>query len=291
MKDFLNYKAKVCVVTGSASGIGAELVKLLKQASAYVIALDYRVTLEADKFYNVNLSKKEEIDRVLETLPKVDCLFSNAGLPGIFYGDDRFAMEEVFAVNYCAARYITEDVASKMTTGGRIAITSSCVGNRFMERADIYEELIHQYSTYEGGKIWCKKYMQKNREQEQLFLQHYVYGVSKEALSYYIRSQMVSFQKRGIRLNGIAPGAVDTLMTSDFPIIAEYFGQTDFDDSKAAINPFVGRASSAYEQALALLFLNSDLAVSLSGEIMETDFGFDNAVSFGKCDENGNFTD
>lgn len=288
MKDYFNYKNKICVITGAASGIGKELIKMLKKEGAIVYALDFRQVEDEVNFIKVNLAHKDEIDNALKQIPgSIDKLFSNAATPGIFYGEDRFTVEEVFAANYGAPRYIIENLSKRMHRGASITVTASCVGYEWRKRVSLYGELFEKYSKFEDCKKWAERYIGTLGEGDALFPQQYVYGVSKEALIYYAKRISFDLQVKGIRLNLSAPGAVDTKMTPDFGIISRYFGEEDFDDNNAAVNPAVGRAATAYEQALVLLFLGSDMSAALSGADIESDFGFTNSMYFGRCDING----
>lgn len=286
--DYLNYKNKVCVITGASSGVGRDLADMLMDEGAEVWALDFRDVPGVSRFIRVNLAKKDEIDLAISQLPpKIDKFFSNAATPGIFYGNDRFTTAEAFAVNYGASRYLVEAVAPRMPAGSSISMTSSCVAVNWRDRVELYDELYTKYPEYEACKEWAMKYIGTLGEPGILFPEQYVYGVSKEAITYFAERTCFDLLKRGIRLNVLSPGAIDTAMTPDFGIISEHFGDTEFSNSKAAVNPIIGRASTAREQALCLLFLSSDMSVALSGCDLASDYGFNNAVFFNRCTANG----
>ena len=286
--DYLNYKDKVCVVTGAASGVGQALADMLMEEGAVVYALDFRVVKGVTKYIKVNLAHKDEIDAAIAQLPeRIDKFFSNAATPGIFYGEDRFSTAEAFAVNYGASRYLVEALADRMPPGSCVSMTSSCIAVDWRERVELYEELYTEYSSYEDSKIWVKKYIGSMGDEGILFPEQHVYGVSKEAIIYFAERSCFDFLKKGIRLNILSPGAIDTKMTPDFDVISKHFGEMDFSNSKAAVNPVIDRAATAREQALCLLFLNSDMSVALSGCDLASDFGFNNGVFFNRCTSNG----
>lgn len=85
MKDYLNYKDKVCVVTGASSGIGNATCKMLVDLGAIVYGID-RNPCEIDglmQFIQCDLSDKNSIDQAFTSLPNhIDSFFGVAGLSG-----------------------------------------------------------------------------------------------------------------------------------------------------------------------------------------------------------------
>lgn len=76
MRDYFNYKDKICIVTGASSGMGYETAKMLVDLGAKVYALDIKeCNIEnLAGFYSCNLSDKKNIDEVFTKLPeKIDC--------------------------------------------------------------------------------------------------------------------------------------------------------------------------------------------------------------------------
>ena len=86
MKDYFGYKDKVCVVTGSASGVGKAITEALVDVGATVYALDRNpVDVPGIKEYiQIDLGSKDSIDDVFQNkLPhKFDQFFGIAGLSG-----------------------------------------------------------------------------------------------------------------------------------------------------------------------------------------------------------------
>jgi len=95
---------------------------------------------------------------------------------------------------------------------------------------------------------------------------HSAYAASKGALISYTKSLAAELGPRGIRVNAIAPGWVDTDMSRsslDNPI------------ARAEIEKSIpiGRVASAADVAGPILFLVSDLARHLQGEIVNVNGG------------------
>ena len=80
----INYKDKVCVVTGAASGIGLATVKLLLEEGAKVYAMDLAdISIGNTLSLACDLSDKDSIDTAFLRIPDhIDCFFGVAGLSG-----------------------------------------------------------------------------------------------------------------------------------------------------------------------------------------------------------------
>ncbi len=102
------------------------------------------------------------------------------------------------------------------------------------------------------------------------------YGISKAAVAHMARIAAAESAGKGIRVNAIAPGGVDT---------AIWEGGTDFQRSVAAIGREatlknmakttpLGRFASAEEMADTILYLLSDAAANITGHVMVSDGGF-----------------
>ena len=102
------------------------------------------------------------------------------------------------------------------------------------------------------------------------------YGVSKAAVAHMARIAAVENAGKGIRVNAIAPGGVDT---------AIWEGGEDFQRSVAAIgrdatlkamakSTPLGRFATSEEMADTILYLLSDAAINITGHVMVSDGGY-----------------
>ena len=73
---------KVCVITGAASGIGAETAKLFKEEGATVVGVDLSEDAEGDLAIQADVTDEEQVRgmyaRAREEFGHVDVLFNNA---------------------------------------------------------------------------------------------------------------------------------------------------------------------------------------------------------------------
>ena len=75
---------KVCVITGAASGIGAETAKLFKEEGATVVGVDLSENAEGDLAIQADVTDEEQVKgmyaRTREEFGRIDVLFNNAGI-------------------------------------------------------------------------------------------------------------------------------------------------------------------------------------------------------------------
>lgn len=133
MTDLLRYDGKRTIVTGAASGMGAETARLVLERGGEVYALDINEpTVPVTKFLRTDLSDPASIDAAsidaaVESIGgPVHALFNCAGLPNTFPG------QQVFAVNFLGHRHLTERVLPLMPPGSAVATVSSVGGINFM---------------------------------------------------------------------------------------------------------------------------------------------------------------
>lgn len=290
MAEILNYKGKICIVTGAATGVGKELVNKLCELGAVVYALDMYPVENAYKYINANLIYPDEIDNAVLQLPSnIDCFFNNAALPGVTYRDKEYTMEEVFRANYLAAVRLTNKLSERMHQGCAITVTTSITGEMWYTKKSLLEELFLISQDYDKAVEWInahadmKEVFDGGRHPQPLYI------FTKEALQYYVRRISYELMLKGIRINSVAPGAIETIMTDDFVKLLYRFKEFDYMEeyANAAVGPAVGRSSTAAEIADALIFMNSDLSRSICGANLNVDFGFRGAADTGVCSESG----
>lgn len=102
------------------------------------------------------------------------------------------------------------------------------------------------------------------------------YGVSKAAVAHMARIAAVENARKGIRVNAIAPGGVDTAIWEsgeDFKASVAAIGRDATLKAMAKTTP-LGRFASSEEMADSILYLLSDAASNITGHVMVSDGGF-----------------
>ena len=102
------------------------------------------------------------------------------------------------------------------------------------------------------------------------------YGVSKAAVAHMARIAAAENAKKGIRVNAIAPGGVDTAIWesgADFNASVAAIGREATIARMAKTTP-LGRFASSEEMADSILYLLSDAAANITGHVMVSDGGF-----------------
>jgi meso-butanediol dehydrogenase/(S,S)-butanediol dehydrogenase/diacetyl reductase len=240
---------KVAVVTGAARGIGLAITqKLLARGYAVSLWDIDRETLAAtaavlephDHVLPIacDVSQADEVAaataQVLNRFARIDVLVNNAGI-AIFKPVLETTFDEwsrVLATNLGGPFLCTQACAPVMlqTGGGCIVNIASISGLRA--------------STLRVA-----------------------YGTSKAAVIHLTKQHAVELGDRGIRVNCVAPGPVDTAM-------AKLVHSADIRTSYADAIP-LARYGTTDEIADAVVFLCSDAASYINGQVLAVDGGFD----------------
>jgi len=241
-------EGKKAIVTGGSRGIGMEIVKkfLAEGASVYFMDLveseamgDFQAlakeTGSSVTFKKTDVSSEEEVTRVvkeiLEDSGGIDVLVNNAGITrdGLIFRMPVENWEMVLKINLTSAFLLSKHLAMAMMKRktGSIVNMASVVGI--------------------GGNPG-----QTN------------YSASKAGLIGFTKSLAKEVAARGVRVNAVAPGYIDTEMTQKLN-----------DQAREAMLSQVpmGRPGTPEEVAKVVLFLASDLASYITGRVIQIDGG------------------
>ena len=187
---------KTYVVTGVASGIGAETSRVLRAKGAKVIGVDRTETDNADQFYKADLSDPASIDGLIAALPEgLDGLANIAGLP------PTAPAEKVLKVNILGLRRLTLGLIDKLADGASIANLASLAGFGWTEALDQVKATL-ALDLVDDIAGFSKKNDLDNGGRS--------YFLAKEALLVWTMQNRWTWRDRGINMNAISPGAVDT---------------------------------------------------------------------------------
>lgn len=262
----INYKDKVCVVTGAASGIGLATVKLLLEEGAEVYAMDLAdVSIGNTLALTCDLSDKDSIDTAFEKIPDhIDCFFGVAGLSGAISN-----YHKTFTVNYIANKYITETyLKTRMSKGGSICYVTSTAGS-------YWDKYSKEFQLFTRAKTWEEMINVLEYQSREDAVGIMAYPFSKRAMNHYMANLSVELAEKGIRVNALLPGATETGMKREFEVEAGGY------DKLVANSGMAKRLADPMEMAKPLLFLNSDMASYISGTCLYVDFCNDAMVKLG----------
>lgn len=251
--DPFGFSGKRAVVTGCASGIGQAAARLLIDAGAEVLGIDWRKPdLPVATFLQADLRDLAAIERAAAAIEgPVDALFNCAGLPPMAPWLD------VMKVNFIGMRHLTAALEPRTRPGGSIVTVSSNGGAAW--RAQLPELLdFAGTGSFDEAVAWCERHVAPQRN---------AYGFSKEAIIVWTLRHSAETIAKGIRLNCTSPGSVQTPML-------EAIEQVTPAERIDVVSQPIGRRSTAEEQAWALLMLNSDKAAYINGVDLPVDGGF-----------------
>ena len=258
------YDGKRVVVTGAASGMGAATVAMLVAAGAEVHALDIApVSGPASTSYETDCGDPASIDATLDRIgAPVHCLFNVAGVP------QTHAPDRVFGVNFLGLRHVTErTLDTVMGEGGAVAHVASKAGSGWRNHLPAIREVLATPDVA-AGAAWAAANLAEQGDP---------YFFSKECVVVYTMQRAHELLDRGIRMNCLSPGPVESPM---MPSFREALGSSLLDWTAAQ----VGRMGRPDEMAGPLVFLNSDEASYVNGFDLMADGGFTGAMELGLVD-------
>lgn len=246
---------KTIVVTGAASGVGAVTARLLKSQGATVIGLDRDPVHEmVDKYIKVDLFEKDSIDSAVTKIDDIDGLCNIAGVPPAF---DR---KLVMTVNFVALKYLTEKLLSKMNDGASIVNVASLAGVGWPQSVEAIKDTLPNIN-FDNVEQYCNKHAVEGPRS---------YFFSKEALLVWTMQNRWTWRDRGIRMNCVSPGPVETPILKDF--IAT-LGERAEEDMKV-----MDRAGTPADIAPIIAFMISDQSAWIRGANIPTDGGMSSHV-------------
>jgi NAD(P)-dependent dehydrogenase (short-subunit alcohol dehydrogenase family) len=236
---------KVCVITGTASGIGRESAELFMSEGARVVGVDLSADAAGDLAIQADVTDEEQVrdlyTRVRDELGRIDVLFNNAGLAA---DDDRSILDtsyeawqrvqdvNLMSVFLCCKYGIPHLIEAG---GGSVINTASFVAVMGAAVSQI------SYTAAKGG----------------------VLSLSREL--------GIEFARKGVRVNALCPGPVNT------PLLQELFAADPEKAQRRYVHLPPGRFAEAREIANGALFLASDESTYVNATAFLVDGGLTGA--------------
>jgi NAD(P)-dependent dehydrogenase (short-subunit alcohol dehydrogenase family) len=243
----MRLEGKVCVITGARGGIGTASAAVFAREGARVIGVDVVDGAPGELSLRVDVTDEQQViemyARVLEQFGRIDVLFNNAGISppedASVLDTPLDAWERVQEVNLrsvflCCKHGIPHLLA---VGGGSVINTASFVAVMGAATSQI------SYTASKGGVL---------------------------ALS---RELGVEFARRGVRVNALCPGPVDT------PLLQELYASDPEKAARRLVHVPIGRFARAEEIANGALFLASDESSFVTASTFLVDGGLSGAYT------------
>lgn len=244
----MRFQQKVVIVTGGASGIGAESARLFAEEGAKVVITDLsgEGQVLADEltksgltacFIKTDVTREDEVMRMVENTVErygqLDILFANAGL-GVDGSADQLSFEDwklAVDVNLSGVFLCNKYAIKQMLSQGNGGAIVNCGS-------------VHSHV----GKARVT-----------------AYAAAKGGVKMLTQSTAVAYAARNIRVNAVCPGYIDTPMINQL-------GE-EVKNYLVGLHP-AGRLGTSEEVAKAVLFLASDDASFITGTSLMVDGGY-----------------
>jgi NAD(P)-dependent dehydrogenase (short-subunit alcohol dehydrogenase family) len=251
---------KTILITGVASGIGARTAELAGQLGADVIGVDVREpAAPAGTFVRADISSRAGVDGLVAQLPaRIDALCNVAGLSG------KTGAAATLSVNFYGLRALSEALAPGIREGGAVVNVASIAGFGWRANLNRAISMVDVEGFPDVGRV-VAEHSVKDEE---------CYPVSKELLLLWTfrAAHQPLFKGRGIRVNAVSPGPVETPILTQF---REVLGDARVDSDIAR----AGRAGTPADIAPVILFLCSDAARWINGANIAADGGLEASVN------------
>jgi len=223
---------KIALITGGSNGIGKAIAQRFLDEGAKVIIFDIvKPDYEAD-FYQVDITKEEEIKKAFQKIKHLDIVVNNAGIyfQASIEETSQEQLDKIIDVNFKGAYLISKYALPLIKESkGNIINISSVVGI-------VSDPTSPAYCSTKAALIMLTKCMARE------------YGL------------------KGVRVNAILPGPIDT------PLLRRVLSSEELIKKYAALNP-MRRVGKPEEVANVAAFLASDEASYVTGGIYLVDGG------------------
>ena len=245
MNNPFSLEGKTILVTGASSGIGRATAIACSQMGAVVVVTGrnesrLQETLDAlegsgHQMIVADIANDDQIDYLVDQIPAINGLVNNAGItetcPTQFIKRDK--LNRVMEVNTIAPILLTQRILKKkkIGKGGSIVFTCSISGT----------------CVCGGGNV--------------------LYSASKGAIHGFMKNAALDLAHKGIRVNDVCPGMIDTHILDAGTISEE---QLEIEAQRYPMKRF----GKPEEVAYGIIYLLSDASSFVTGSSIVIDGGF-----------------
>tara|TARA_B100000700_G_scaffold256619_1_gene289950 strand:+ start:176 stop:958 length:783 start_codon:yes stop_codon:yes gene_type:complete len=193
---------KTYIITGSSSGLGASIVKSLRDKGSNVIGIDRKQDAEIIADLSNEKGVSEALDHAFSMCPNPAGVVSNAGVSPLHNNP-----YEILEVNWFSAHHVLDASLNYLAeTSGSSAVAISSIG----AAVGGDEQLIA--SLLSGNRENAYTLLKSLLDNDPTIAGIVAYSSCKSALAIHVRRNAQVWGSCGVRCNVVAPGKMDTAM-------------------------------------------------------------------------------
>ncbi len=250
------------IITGSAAGLGKALSHTLSSIGSNVIGIDKNRSADIIADLSTAHGRQLAVSSALDLCPRPKAVVANAGLSPIH--EDPFAILEV---NWLGVKDVLDSFLHPLSKNkGGCAVAISSIGAAVGGDKELIDCLL------EARISDAKSILDKALKLSVVEAGIVAYSSCKVAVAQYVRANAKLWGEKGVRLNCVAPGRMETAMLEGL------LSHEEIAPGIEALPTGITKSASASKVADVVAFFLNDQSSFVHGQVLYVDGGSESLI-------------